>query len=201
MPDLNAMRMQRGDADDQEDARVDDEEEFTALFRRHYPRVLAFVSRRTDQARAHDVVAETFATAWRHFRRLPPEPLPWLYRVARNSLANEERAARRQLRLAQRIAGRGVEHTLDHAASVVADAGLRDALARLAPGDREALLLIGWEELSNEDAARVMECSTVAFKVRLHRARRRLARLLETADQTPAQPLPQELYGPRRRSA
>ena len=87
---------------------MSDEDEFTALFRRHYPRVLAFVSRRTDQARAHDVVAETFATAWRHFARLPAEPLPWLYRVARNSLANEERAARRQSRLAERIARRGV---------------------------------------------------------------------------------------------
>jgi RNA polymerase sigma factor (sigma-70 family) len=192
----------------QEDARVDDdEEEFTALFHRHYRSVLAFVSRRTDQARAHDVVAETFATAWRHFRRLPAEPLPWLYRVARNSLANEDRAARRQVRLAERIAGRGVEHAADHAVSVVADAGLRDALARLSVADREALLLIGWEGLTNDDAAKVMGCSAVAFKVRLHRARRRLARLLDAADRadTASPPaLPRDLYGTassRRRSA
>jgi RNA polymerase sigma-70 factor (ECF subfamily) len=185
----------------------DDEEEFTALFRRHYPRVLAFVSRRTDQSRAHDVVAETFAIAWRHFRRLPAEPLPWLYRVARNSLANEDRTARRQLRLAERIAGRGVEHAADHAVSVVADAGLRDALARLSPADREALLLVGWEGLNNHDAAKVMGCSAVAFKVRLHRARQRLARLLDAADRadtTSAPALPRDLYGTassRRRSA
>ena len=161
---------------------MSDEDEFTALFRRHYPRVLAFVSRRTDQARAHDVVAETFATAWRHFARLPAEPLPWLYRVARNSLANEERAARRQSRLAVRIARRGEEATPDHAVSVVADAGLRQALGRLSPGDREALLLIGWEGLSNEAAAQVLGCTAVTFKVRVHRARKRLARLLEAAD-------------------
>lgn len=185
----------------------DDEEAFTALFRRHYPQVLAFVARRTDQSRAHDVVAETFATAWRHFPRLPDEPLPWLYRVARNSLANEDRSARRQLRLAERIAGRGVAPAADHAASVVADAGLRDALARLSPGDREALLLIGWEGLSHDAAAEVLGCSAVAFKVRLHRARRRLARLLEVADQAdpaPAPTTPREVYGttaPRRRSA
>jgi RNA polymerase sigma factor (sigma-70 family) len=161
---------------------VADEEAFTAMFRLHYPRVLAFVSRRTDQARAHDVVAETFATAWRHFGRLPEEPLPWLYRVARNSLANEERSARRQTRLAERIGRRGVEAAPDHAASVVTDAGLREALGRLSRTDREALLLIAWEGLDHVDAARVMGCSAVAFKVRLHRARKRLARLLEAAD-------------------
>jgi RNA polymerase sigma factor (sigma-70 family) len=162
---------------------VTDEDEFTALFRAHYARVLAFVARRSDPARAHDVVAETFTTAWRHFGRLPDDPLPWLYRVARNSLANEERAARRQLRLADRIAQRRIEHTPDHALSVIADTGLRQALGRLSAADREALLLIGWEELDIAAAALVLGCSAVAFKVRVHRARRRLARLLETADQ------------------
>jgi RNA polymerase sigma-70 factor (ECF subfamily) len=176
---------------------VADEEAFTAMFRLHYPRVLAFVSRRTDPARAHDVAAETFATAWRHFGRLPDEPLPWLYRVARNSLANEERAARRQARLAERISRRGVEATPDHAVSVVIDAGLREALGRLSRTDREALMLIAWEGLDNDDAARVLGCSAVAFKVRLHRARKRLARLLEAADRdgpVTAAPPPFELH-------
>ena len=169
---------------------MSDEEEFTAMFREHYPRVLAFVSRRTDPFRAHDVVADTFATAWRHAGRLPAEPLPWLYKVARNSLANEERAARRQTRLAERIARRGVEPAPDHAVAVVADAGLRQALGRLPAGDREALLLIGWEGLDHDAAAHVLGCTAVAFKVRLHRARRRLARLLEAADRDQAPPLP-----------
>jgi RNA polymerase sigma-70 factor (ECF subfamily) len=65
---------------------------------------------------------------------------------------------------------------------VVTDVGLREALGRLSPTDREALLLIGWEGLDHDDAARVLGCSAVAFKVRLHRARKRLARLLEAAD-------------------
>ena len=180
-----------------------DEEAFTAMFRRHYPRVLAFVQRRTDPARAHDVVADTFATAWRHIGRLPDDPLPWLYRVARNSLANEERAARRQLRLAQRIAGRGVAPAADHAVAVVADAGLRQALAALSATDREALLLIAWDGLDHDAAARVLGCSAVAFKVRLHRARKRLARLLDTAD-AETEPAPIEIrraLSPKGRSA
>jgi RNA polymerase sigma-70 factor (ECF subfamily) len=178
-------------ASTEEDLGVGDEEEFTAMFREHYPRVLAFVSRRTDQFRAHDVVADTFATAWRHFRRLPAEPLPWLYRVARNSLANEERSARRQTRLTERLARRVVEPAPDHAVSVVTDAGLRQALSRLSPADREALLLIGWEDLDHAAAAEVVGCPVVTFKVRVHRARRRLARLLDAADRAgppPASP-------------
>ncbi len=161
---------------------MSDEEDFTAMFRAHYPRVLAFVSRRTDPFRAHDVVADTFATAWRHAGRLPADPLPWLYRVARNSLANADRADRRQTRLAERIARRGVDPAPDHALAVVADAGLRQALRALSAADREALLLIGWEGLDHAAAARVLGCSAVTFKVRVHRARRRLARLLEVAD-------------------
>jgi RNA polymerase sigma factor (sigma-70 family) len=154
------------------------EEQFTAMFRAHYPLVLAFVARRIDAARAHDVVAETFTVAWRHVDRLPDEPLPWLYRVARNCLANAVRADRRQARVAERIAGQGLEPEPDHALSVITDTGLRQALRQLSPGDREALLLVGWEGLDNAAAATVLGCSAVAFKVRVHRARRRLARLL-----------------------
>lgn len=176
-------------------------EQFTAMFRAHYPMVLAFVQRRTDPARAHDVVADTFTAAWRHFERLPEQPLPWLYRVARNCLANQARADRRQARVAERIAGHGVEPEPDHALSVIADTGLRQALRRLSPPEREALLLIGWEGLDNDAAATVMGCSTVAFKVRVHRARRRLARLLAAADRDAPAPAPLQRPAPTSRKA
>jgi RNA polymerase sigma-70 factor (ECF subfamily) len=52
------------------------------------------------------------------------------------------------------------------------------ALATLPANDQEALRLTEWEELDQATAARVAGCSTTAFKVRLHRARRRLARAL-----------------------
>ena len=159
-----------------------DEEQFTLLFRQHYSKVLAFAARRTQEARAHDVVAETFAAAWRHLRTLPDDPLPWLYRTARNCLANDCRGARRQARLTDRLAGRRLAQVPDHAVSVVEDAGLRSALARLTRSDLEVLLLIGWEDLDYAAAAQVLECSVPAFKVRVHRARKRLARLLAEAD-------------------
>jgi RNA polymerase sigma-70 factor (ECF subfamily) len=48
-------------------------------------------------------------------------------------------------------------------------------LARLSDRDREAILLVAWEELDTASAAAVLGCSRAAFAVLLHRARRRLA--------------------------
>src|SRR4029453_7042839 len=95
---------------------------------------------------------ETFTAAWRHVDRLPEQPLPWLYRVARNCLNNALRADRRQARVVEKIAGHGVASEPDHALSVITDTGLRQALRELSPGDREALLLVGWAGLENEAA-------------------------------------------------
>jgi DNA-directed RNA polymerase specialized sigma24 family protein len=49
-----------------------------------------------------------------------------------------------------------------------------EALALLPPKEREALQLCAWEGLSPWDAARVAGCTAGAFRVRLHRARRKL---------------------------
>lgn len=56
------------------------------------------------------------------------------------------------------------------------------ALRRLPGRDREALLLAAAGELSTAEASRVLGISRSAFKMRLHRARRRLAALLEDRD-------------------
>jgi RNA polymerase sigma-70 factor (ECF subfamily) len=54
-------------------------------------------------------------------------------------------------------------------------------LGGMAEGDRELLMLVGMEELSPSEAARVLGISAMAARTRLHRARRRLrARLGES---------------------
>ncbi|MGA8249021.1 MAG: sigma-70 family RNA polymerase sigma factor, partial [Nocardioides sp.] len=63
-----------------------------------------FLARRTDPATADDVLADTLLVCWRRYDDLPEQPLPFAYGVARNCLANAERAARRQGRVAGRIA-------------------------------------------------------------------------------------------------
>jgi RNA polymerase sigma-70 factor, ECF subfamily len=53
-----------------------------------------------------------------------------------------------------------------------------EALAALRAADREVLMLVCWEGLDSARAARVLGTTSVAVRLRLHRARRRLSQLL-----------------------
>jgi RNA polymerase sigma-70 factor (ECF subfamily) len=154
---------------------IDDAGLFDACFRGHAARVHAFALRRTDAQAAQDVTAETFLIAWRRRAEMPPEPLPWLYGIARGVLANEMRAAGRRGALASRIA----THAHPCAPAATRDHQILEALAALRHSDRDALLLCAWEGLSTKEAAAVVGCSAATFAVRLHRARGRLAHVVK----------------------
>lgn len=155
--------------------RIDDERRFEAHFRRHAAQVHTFALRRIDPEAAQDVTAETFSIAWRRRSEMPTDPLPWLYRIARGVLSNERRAANRRVALGARLAAESTAPVT----SVEGSHELLQALAALRESDREALLLSAWEGLSVREAARAAGCSATTFAVRLHRARRRLARVLD----------------------
>lgn len=132
-----------------------------------------FLVRRTDPATADDVLADTLLVCWRRLDELPDEPLPWAYGVARNCLANAERGARRQRRVAEKIAV--VDPPLEAGpTSGDGDHGLTDALARLRADDAELLRLWAWEQLSTGEIAAVLEITPNAAGIRLHRAREKL---------------------------
>src|ERR1700689_3282677 len=80
------------------------EDRFRELFESHHADVAAYVSRRAPASLAEDVVEETFLVAWRSLERVPGDPLPWLYGVARRTLANQLRGLRRRHRLIWRLA-------------------------------------------------------------------------------------------------
>jgi RNA polymerase sigma-70 factor, ECF subfamily len=158
-------------------------EQFEAAYAQHADAVKGYAMRRTDPARADDVVAEVFLIAWRRLDALPAEPRPWLFGVARRVLANERRRAARE------VAAVGRMPPPDRQADPVAAPALRDrrlgeALASLSDTDRESLLLIAWEGLNHRDAARVIGVKEATFAVRLHRAKRRLARALQRSQPT-----------------
>jgi RNA polymerase sigma factor (sigma-70 family) len=149
-------------------------ERFEELYRQHVGAVAAYALRRASRETAEDVVAETFLVAWRRLDRMPEEPLPWLYGVARRTLANHRRSAIRRESLARRLE---IEAPVGSVTPV--DERLLDALRRLRRRDREVLMLLAWEGLTPAEAAQVLDCSPVAFRIRLHRARKRLAIALE----------------------
>jgi RNA polymerase sigma-70 factor, ECF subfamily len=148
---------------------------FETLYRNHVGAVAAYALRRTSREVAEDVVADTFLVAWRRLDRVPAQPLPWLYAVARRTLANHRRSAARRESLASRLQ---LEFRAIPPNPV--DVGLLDALRSLRADDREVLMLVAWEGLTATEAAEALGCSPVACRIRLHRARKRLAAVLET---------------------
>ena len=161
-----------------------DDERFEALYCAHAGAVLAYARRRTSAANADDVMADVFLIAWRRLGDVPPDARIWLLGVARRVLANQRRGQTRQRALRERLAPQL------HATSPAADRDVRDervlrALAGLREEDREALLLLGWEELSHAEAARVLGIRARTFSVRAHRARRRFARALAAFESAP----------------
>ncbi|MFB7798875.1 RNA polymerase sigma factor [Isoptericola sp. NPDC056134] len=154
----------------------------------------AYVLRHVDRSVAEDVVADTFLVAWRRIDDIPAHSLAWLLVVARHTIAKHHRSVRRRRELQDSLV-RVVDLVCDSAGleeQVTDREALVRALAQLRDNDREALLLVAWDGLSQSDAAQVAGCSLASFRVRLHRARRRLSELADDADPprpAPARPL------------
>ena len=154
------------------------EREFDRLFADHGDAIHRYAMRR-DPASADDVVAEVFLVAWRRLDDVPPDdPLPFLYGVARRVHANARRGERRRAALTDRIGEQPPP------AATGGDSEVLAALARLPERDREVLMLVAWEGLDHAAAARALGTSKANVAVRMHRARRRLARELEPAAPT-----------------
>ncbi|MDR3475717.1 MAG: sigma-70 family RNA polymerase sigma factor [Devosia sp.] len=152
------------------------------ILERHIPalRRYAFALTR-DHDTADDLVQdclERALTRWR-LRQQEAEVLPWLFAILRNLYIDLYRRRQR----------RGVHTTIDEAIgighSVDQDSALdaRDALAaldQLPEEQKSLLLLIGVEDLSYQDVARVLGVPIGTVMSRLSRARQRLRVILET---------------------
>src|SRR5581483_11449139 len=90
------------------------------------------------------------------------------------TLANQRRALAHEARA-------GAAPAVERDPEPVGDGALAEAFGRLRERDREVLRLVAWEGLSLQDTATVLGCSPVACRVRYHRAKTRLAALLERA--------------------
>ncbi|RMI47503.1 RNA polymerase sigma factor [Actinomadura harenae] len=142
-------------------------------------RVWAYATARAGRQIADEVVSETFAIAWRRIGDVPEPALPWLLGVARNVLREGHRAEVRRAEVAEELWQHAPGPAGDVAEQVAERLGVLRALAGLSADDREILILTAWQGLTPRDAARVLGCSKTAFRVRLHRARRRLQQAVE----------------------
>jgi RNA polymerase sigma-70 factor, ECF subfamily len=134
------------------------------------------------RADAEEAVQEALVRAWvrRDACRSPEAPLPWLLEITRNEarrlIGREARRGHREL----------VETLPDHAyrdddefAGATTRMTVEHALRRLGDRDQRMLRLRYAEDLTQGEVARLLGVPEGTVKVRLHRARRRLRRLLE----------------------
>jgi RNA polymerase sigma-70 factor (ECF subfamily) len=158
--------------------------EFGRLYERYASDVMRFALFLTgSRAEAQDITSETFVRAWIDSDRIRVGTVKaYLFMIARNLHVDWRRGEARKDALAVDLA--------DPSAGPESESGSRSELRlvmrllqQLPEVDRAALLMRTLEELPYESIATVLDLSTVAARVKDHRARARLQELRELARQ------------------
>ena len=149
-----------------------------AMVARKLPRMLALAQRMLgDAVEAEDVAQETLLRAWRQAPRWVGGRAKfdtWLHRVALNLCY--DRLRRRREIPTDAVPDRRYEGPAPDRGLLAADVGtaVNGALAGLPDRQREAIVLCHYQELSNIEAAALMEISVEALESLLSRGRRAL---------------------------
>ncbi|WP_328594451.1 RNA polymerase sigma factor [Actinomadura macrotermitis] len=166
-------------------ASLDDPEAFGELFRRHAPRLHAYIKRRLGLPLADDLVSEAFAIAFRRRARYDgrAEFGAWLWGIAGTLIARHHRQESRMYRAYARTGVDPAEEGLaeaagDRLAAAALGPALARALASLNAKDRDAVLLLAWGELSYAEIAAVLDLPLGTVKAKIHRARAKLRKAL-----------------------
>jgi RNA polymerase sigma-70 factor (ECF subfamily) len=144
------------------------------------PSLRAFANSLCGQsALADDLVQETLVKAWTNLSSftIGTNLKAWLFTILRNVYFSELRKRRREVEdgdgaFAARLSVHGEQLGHMHYEDLV------EALGKLAPDQREAVILVGASGFSYEEAAEIAGCAIGTMKSRVNRARRRLADLL-----------------------
>jgi RNA polymerase sigma factor (sigma-70 family) len=147
------------------------------------PKLLGYCFLETGDAGLAEEISQDTLTAlvqrWR--RHGPPDsPAAFVFAIARRRSARAM-VRRRLWRPLEDVFGLRDGHPDPEQAVVQSGerARMARALARLKPADRQVLLLLTAWDLGMEDAARTLDISLSAAKMRAMRARQRLRALLE----------------------
>lgn len=132
-----------------------------------------------DASTADDLVSEAFARAWTVRERVEmPTVRGYLFAIVRNLFLKQLRRRRREVSLDERLADAGPAPDERMGDRRDLDMVLA-ALARLPEIDRAAVLMRADEGVSYEEIAAALGISIAAAKVKVHRARLRLAESLQ----------------------
>jgi RNA polymerase sigma-70 factor (ECF subfamily) len=147
---------------------------------RAIPSLRAFaISLCGDVDRADDLAQEAITRAITRIDLFEPgtNVEAWLFTILRNHFYSEHRKRRREVQDPEGAYAATLA-TLPDQEERVAHKDFLAALQKLPPDQREALLLVGAQGLSYEEAAQIMDVAEGTIKSRVHRARANLSRVL-----------------------
>lgn len=166
-----------------EEARVGESDSFDLLVERHKGALFNYLCYLThSEARADDLLQETFIRAYRSLRTLRDTERfrAWLFRIGLNTFKSHYRrwAAHRAEPLPEDWSDGAGDSPEDALEQTETQLMVRDALAKLPDDARAILVLREMEGLSYEEIAVALGISLGTVKSRIARARERLAELL-----------------------
>jgi RNA polymerase sigma-70 factor (ECF subfamily) len=144
------------------------------------PRLRALAMSLTGSGdRADDLVQETMLRALTHIDQFQPGTnlRAWLFTILRNQFNSEYRQRRWVMEDADGIYIDALK-TVPQQSSWLEFQELRQALTKLSPEQREAVVLVGASGMTYEEAAEICGCAIGTIKSRINRGRSRLAELL-----------------------
>ncbi len=170
-------------------AQAGDRAAFAALVREHGNEVYTLARRLVgDPHLAADVAQETLIRAWKALPKFRGDAAlsTWLHRITVNTAWTHKKRARRHSGYSlDEVADTAAPMTVDHpemAGEIQELRGrLRQALDTLPEAQRQVVVMKDVYDWSHAEIAEAMGISVSAAKVRLHRARARLARYLEAS--------------------
>jgi RNA polymerase sigma-70 factor, ECF subfamily len=151
---------------------------FEDLIREHQRMIHSLCYRMTGSLEeAEDLAQETFLQAYQNFTGFRGESKvsSWLYRIAVNRCLNWRRRRDRQDQVYQEWSRQSSDEPHEESRHV---SQIQDALMKLPPEQRVAIVLTTCDGLSHAEAARALGCSETTISWRVFVARRKLKRLL-----------------------
>lgn len=144
------------------------------------PNLRAFaISLCGNSSTGNDLVQETLLKAWTHREKFQhgTNLKAWLFTILRNTYFSQFRRRRREVADVDGLHAAAMSSAPEQLGHMdIVD--FQVALAHLADDQREALLLVGAEGFSYEEAAVIAGCAVGTVKSRVNRARSRLATLM-----------------------
>jgi len=152
-------------------------ETFRQFYAANKEKLFAYLVRRSgNTALASDLVQESFTRYWVEYRHREKSPA-LLFTIGRNLLYDQMRQHRRTVEVAETA---DMAHGDEEQKYIQREESQRvlNALQQLDESDRDILALVVSSSMTYQEIAALRGCNEGTVKVRVHRARQRLRRLL-----------------------